>query len=128
MVSLAIAAVIFWGTWDLFKQSLHMLFDGVPARIDPAAVHDCLAALPGVAQVHDLHIWAMGTSQVALTAHLVMPQSQADDTFLNEATEQLHDRFEITHVTLQVVKVPFTPSCVPVPEKSKLTEAESRSV
>jgi len=128
VVSLAIAAVIFWATWDLLKQSLHMLFDGVPARIDPAAVHDCLAALPGVAQVHDLHIWAMGTSQVALTAHLVMPQSQADDTFLNEATEQLHDRFEITHVTLQVVKVPFTPSCVPVPEKSKLTEAESRSV
>jgi len=128
VVSLAIAAVIFWGTWDLFKQSLHMLFDGVPERIDPAAVHDCLAALPGVAQVHDLHIWAMGTSQVALTAHLVMPQSQADDAFLNEATEQLHDRFEITHVTLQVVKVPFTPSCVPVPEKSKLTEAEFRSV
>ncbi|MCM2341030.1 cation diffusion facilitator family transporter [Rhodoferax sp.] len=128
VVSLGIAAVILWGTWDLFKQSLHMLFDGVPARIDPAAVHDCLAALPGVAQVHDLHIWAMGTSHVALTAHLVMPQSHADDAFLNEATELMHDRFEITHVTLQVVKVPFTPSCVPVPKKSKLTEAESRSV
>jgi cobalt-zinc-cadmium efflux system protein len=128
VVSLGIAAVILWGTWDLFKQSLHMLFDGVPAHIDPQAVHDCLATLPGVTQVHDLHIWAMGTSQVALTAHLVMPQSQADDAFLNEATELMHDRFEITHVTLQVVKVPFTPSCVPLPDQGKPTEAESRSV
>jgi len=128
VVSLGIAAVILWGTWDLFKQSLHMLFDGVPAHIDPQAVHDCLAALPGVAQVHDLHIWAMGTSHVALTAHLVMPQGQADDAFLNEATELLHDQFEITHVTLQVVKVAFTPSCVPVPDRGKPTEAESHPV
>jgi cobalt-zinc-cadmium efflux system protein len=125
VVSLAIAAVILWGTWDLFKQSLHMLFDGVPAHIDPRAVHDCLAALPGVTQVHDLHIWAMGTAHVALTAHLVMPRDQADDAFLNAATELLHDRFEITHVTLQVVKVPFTPSCVPAPDKDKPTQAKS---
>lgn len=128
MVSLGIAAVILWSTWDLFKQSLHMLFDGVPAHIDPQAVHDCLATLPGVTEVHDLHIWAMGTSHVALTAHLVMPQSQADDAFLNEATEQMHDRFEITHVTLQVVKAAFTPSCVPRSDKGKPTEAESRTV
>lgn len=127
-VSLGIAAVILWGTWDLFKQSLHMLFDGVPANIDPQAVHDCLAALPGVTQVHDLHIWAMGTSHVALTAHLVMPQGHADDAFLAEATQQLHDRFEITHVTLQVVKTPFTISCVPASDKGKPTEAESKPV
>lgn len=111
VVSLAIAAVILWGTWDLFKQSLHMLFDGVPRGIDLLAVRDCLAALPGVTRVHDLHIWAMGTSQVALTAQLVMPQGHADDAFLVNATRQMHDRFEITHVTLQVMKVPFTPPC-----------------
>lgn len=111
VVSLGIAAVILWGTWDLFKQSLHMLFDGVPQGIDLLAVRDYLAALPGVSRVHDLHIWAMGTSQVALTAQLVMPQGQADDAFLADATQQMHDRFEITHVTLQVMKVPFTPPC-----------------
>ena len=114
VVSLAIAAVIVWGTWGLFKQSLHLLFDGVPEHIDPQAVRNCLAALPGVTQVHDLHIWATGTSQVALTAHLVMPQGHAGDVFLMQATEQLHDQFEITHVTLQVVSAPFTPSCTPV--------------
>jgi len=114
VVSLAIAAVIVWGTWDLFKQSLNLLFDGVPHHIDPHAVQLCLADLPGVSQVHDLHIWAMGTSQVALTAHLVMPQGHPGDAFLQEATELLHHRFEITHVTLQVVQAAFTPSCTPI--------------
>ena len=65
--SLLIAAVVLLGTWSLFRQSLHLLFDGVPDSIDPLAVRDYLANLPGVSRVHDLHIWAMGTSQVALT-------------------------------------------------------------
>ena len=74
-------------------------------------MHDCLASLPGVSRVHDLHIWAMDTSQVAMTAHLVMPEGNADDRFIQRATELLHDRFEITHATLQVVQVPFTHPC-----------------
>ena len=111
VVSLLIAAVILIGTWNLFRQSLHLLFDGVPDSVDPQAVHDYLAALPGISRVHDLHIWAMDTSQVAMTAHLVMPHGHADDGFLKEATEQLHHRFEITHATLQVVNVPFTQPC-----------------
>ncbi|HQR97644.1 MULTISPECIES: cation diffusion facilitator family transporter [unclassified Polaromonas] len=113
VVSLLIAGVILAGTASLFKQSLHMLFDGVPDSVDPQAVQACLAALPGVTRVHDLHIWAMGTSQVALTAHLVMPQGHADDAFLKHATDQLHDRFDITHVTLQVMQQAFTAPCAP---------------
>jgi cobalt-zinc-cadmium efflux system protein len=113
VVSLLIAGVILVGTADLFKQSLHMLFDGVPDSVDPQAVQACLAALPGVTRVHDLHIWAMGTSQIALTAHLVMPQGHADDAFLKHATDQLHERFEITHVTLQVMQQAFTTPCAP---------------
>ena len=111
VVSLLIAAVILWGTWSLFRQSLHLLFDGVPDSVDPHAVHVSLLALPGIVQVHDLHIWAMDTSQVAMTAHLVMPVGHADDAFLQAATDMLHERFEITHVTLQVVNVPFTRPC-----------------
>jgi cobalt-zinc-cadmium efflux system protein len=107
VVSLAIAGVILVGTWGLFKQSLHLLMDGVPDRVDPKAVHDCLAALPGVSQVQQLHIWATSTSRMALTAHLVMPQGHADDAFLQNATELLHDQFEITQITLQVVRAPW---------------------
>ena len=111
VVSLAIAGVIVLGTWSLFRQSLHLLFDGVPDSVDPQAVQAFLATLPGVTQVHDLHIWATGTSHITLTAHLVMPQGRADDAFLKHANDELHDRFEITHVTLQVMQEPFTQAC-----------------
>jgi cobalt-zinc-cadmium efflux system protein len=113
VVSLAIVAVIVIGTWNLFKQSLHLLFDGVPASVDSGAVRTLLETLPGVERVHDLHIWAMGTTEIAMTAHLIMPQSPADDAFLQEATRQLHDRFDIDHVTLQIMRVPFTTPCNP---------------
>ena len=111
VVSLAIAAVIVVGSWELFKQSVHLLFDGVPESVDLHAVQALLEALPGVARAHDLHVWAMGTSQIAMTAHLVMPDSPADDAFLQEATRQLNERFGIEHVTLQVMRVPFTQAC-----------------
>jgi cobalt-zinc-cadmium efflux system protein len=111
VVSLAIAALIVAGTWGLFRQSLHLLFDGVPEGVDLRAVQSLLESLPGVDRVHDLHVWAMGTSATALTAHLVMPQVQADDAFLQQATEHLHARFGIGHVTLQVVRSPFTTGC-----------------
>ncbi len=111
VVSLLIAGAILWGTWSLLRQSLHLLFDGVPDSVDPQAVHASLLALPGIARVHDLHIWALDTSEVALTAHLVMPVGHGDDAFLQAATVMLHDRFEITHATLQVVNVPFTVPC-----------------
>ena len=112
-VSLVIAAVIVWGTWSLLRQSLHLLFDGVPDSVDLREVQALLEALPGVAHVHDLHVWAMGTSQFALTAHLVVPEGRADDAFLRHATDALQERFEIEHVTLQVVRVPFTRPCAP---------------
>jgi cobalt-zinc-cadmium efflux system protein len=111
VVSLVIAAVIVVGTWSVFKQSVHLLFDGVPEGVDLRAVQALLERLPGVTRVHDLHVWAMGTSEIAMTAHLVMPEGHADDVFLQNATRQLHDGFEIEHVTIQVMKVPFTKPC-----------------
>ncbi len=111
VVSLLIAAVIVVGTWTLFRQSLHLLFDGVPEGVDLLAVRALLESLPGVTRVHDLHVWGMGTSEIAMTAHLVMPDGQPEDAFLQDATEKLHDQFDIEHVTLQVVRVPFTASC-----------------
>ena len=110
VVSLLIAAVILWGTWGLFKQSLHLLFDGVPDSVDTLAVRQLLLGLPGVADVHDLHVWAMGTSQIALTAHLV---TDATDTgaLLREAEEELHEHFEIRHVTLQLETPAYAQIC-----------------
>lgn len=111
VTSLVIALVIVLSTWSLFRQSLHLLFDGVPEGIDLHAVRRELEALPGVERVHDLHVWATGTTQTVLTAHLVMPAGHPDDAFLEAATGRLRTRFGIGHVTLQVVTQPFMALC-----------------
>ncbi|MBP6901083.1 MAG: cation transporter [Burkholderiaceae bacterium] len=111
VTSLVIVAVIVASTWGLFRQSLHLLFDGVPEQVDLAAVQAALTGLPGVAAVHDLHVWAMGTTEVALTAQLVMPEGGADDALLLQATQLLRQKHGIAHVTLQPVRAPFTPAC-----------------
>jgi cobalt-zinc-cadmium efflux system protein len=113
VVALLIALIIVVGTANLFKQSLHLMFDGVPEGVNLIEVNALLEALPGVTQVYDLHVWAMGTSEIAMTAHLVMPAGQSDDAILRQATQQLHDRFTIEHATLQVVRAPFPSSCAP---------------
>lgn len=111
IISLGIAAVIVAGSWGLLRQSLHLLFDGVPEGINLPAVHTWLAARPGVARVDDLHVWAMSTTQVALTAHLVMPAGPPGDDFLHEASEALHEHFGIDHATLQITRAPLMPAC-----------------
>ncbi len=102
VTSLVIAMVIVFGTWGLFKQSLHLLFDGVPESVDLLEVQDYLLSRPGVSGIHDLHVWAMSTSDIALTAHLVMPDGHPGDAFFNEIETTLHDRYEITHSTIQI--------------------------
>lgn len=102
VTSLLIAGVILLSTWRLFRDSLHLLFDGVPWQIDPADVRRYLESLPGVVNVHDLHIWAMSTSQIAMTVHLVIPDGHPGDTFIEEIKEILHDRFDIEHSTIQI--------------------------
>lgn len=102
LTSLVIAAVVIIGTWSLFKQSLHLLFDGVPAHIKLPEVRDCLQAITGVASVHDLHVWAMSTAEPALTAHLVTRGERSSADILREAQRTLHERFDIEHVTLQI--------------------------
>jgi cobalt-zinc-cadmium efflux system protein len=101
-VSLAIAAVIVWGTWGLLRESINLSMDAVPAGIDPHAVEDYLANLEGVSAVHDLHIWAMSTTEVALTVHLVMEETPRENSFLNNVSDTLRDRFGIGHATTQI--------------------------
>ena len=100
-VSLLIVVVIFLGTWGLLRDSLNLSLDAVPRHIDPIEVEKYLRNLPQVKDLHDLHIWAMSTTEVALTAHLIVPES-VNDCFLNEISHTLHDRFEIGHSTLQM--------------------------
>ena len=101
-MSLVIAAVIVAGTWGLLRDSLDMALDAAPRGIDPEAVRAWLAGRPGVTEVHDLHIWAMSTTETALTAHVTRPDNSDSDAFLHDTAQALSERFRIGHPTLQI--------------------------
>ena len=100
-VSILIVVVIFWGTWGLLRDSLNLSLDAVPAHIDPVEVETYLMSLTQVTNLHDLHIWAMSTTEVALTVHLIVP-GKGDDDFLENISQTLHERFGIAHSTIQL--------------------------
>jgi cobalt-zinc-cadmium efflux system protein len=106
-MSLTVAVVIVLGSWGLLREATRLLFDGVPERVDPLAVRAYLEQLPGVARVDDLHIWAMGTTQIALSAHLIAPGGPLGDAALHRAAEDLRSRFGIQHATLQIMQQPI---------------------
>lgn len=102
VTSLIITVGLAWASWDLLKDSIKMGLLAVPRHIDEAAVRAYLGGLPGVAAIHDLHIWGMSTTEGALTAHLVMPQGHPGDVFLGTVTAALEARFGIQHATIQI--------------------------
>ena len=102
VVSLAISAVIVWGTWGLLRDSVSMSMAAVPPGVDPAQVRAFLASQPCVGSLHDLHIWSMSTTEVALTCHLVTPEGHPGDAFLHDLAAELAKRFRIRHATIQV--------------------------
>jgi cobalt-zinc-cadmium efflux system protein len=102
VVSLIIAAIILIGTWRLLIDSLNLVLQAVPAGIDPQEVSNYLLNVQGIKAVHDLHIWAMSTTETALTAHVVKPELENDDGLLVQLRAEFCSRFGIEHVTLQV--------------------------
>jgi len=101
VISLAIAAVITWGTWGLLRDSVNLALQAVPQGIEVAKVRQYLSSLPHVTEVHDLHIWPMSTTETALTAHLVRDIDDCDCALLDQAAQDLNRKFEIQHATLQ---------------------------
>ncbi|GJD63415.1 MULTISPECIES: cation diffusion facilitator family transporter [Methylobacterium] len=114
-VTLAINAVIVWGTWGLLTGSLSMSLDAVPPGIELARVRSFLEGQPGVAGLHDLHVWSISTTDVAMTAHVLMPGGHPGDAFLLRTAADLKERFGIGHATLQVETDASTP-CVLAPD------------
>ncbi len=101
VTSFAIIAVILWGTWGLFTDSVDLALDAVPKHIDVDKVRIYLQSKEGVHDIHDLHIWAMSTTRVALTAHLVMPDGHTDD-FIAGLQHDIAHEFGISHTTFQI--------------------------
>ena len=111
VVSIAIAVVIVVGTWSLFEESLELSLDAVPRGFDPDKLQGALAGLPGVAEVHDLHVWGPSTSEVSLTVHLVVAADTDRDALLGAAHRLVRDDFHVAHATIQIEGVTAPPAC-----------------
>ncbi len=102
LISMVIVVIVMLGTWDLLRDSLHLSVDGVPRDIDIDRIRTWLAAQTGVLEVHDLHVWALSTTETALTAHLITRHTIIDNLFLDRLQQRLHEDFAIDHTTIQI--------------------------
>ncbi len=102
LVSLAIVAVILIGTWGLLRDSINYAIDAVPRGINVPAVREYLLSFDRVLHIHDLHVWPLSTTEIALTVHLVVDDNRLDNHFLQNLQQYLHDNFGIEHTTIQV--------------------------
>jgi cobalt-zinc-cadmium efflux system protein len=107
LASIVIVAIILLGALGLLRESTDMALDAAPRSVDVTAVRAYLAAQPGVAEVHDLHVWSMGAAAQAMTAHLVMPAVTDDDAFLQSLCQAMQGRFGIEHATFQIERTTF---------------------
>ena len=102
VASLVVASVVLWGTWGLLSESALMTMAGVPKGIDPDLVQRALKKLPGVRDVHHLHIWPLSTTETALTVHILVEDGVDRDVALRQANAYAHQMFGIVHSTIQV--------------------------
>ena len=116
VASLLIVTVIFVGTWGLLRDSVRLALQAAPQNVDPMDVRRYLVALPGVAEMHDLHIWAMSTTETALTVHLVMPAGHPGDEFFENVIRQIEEKFHIGHATIQIETGTSSNPCVLAPD------------
>ena len=117
LLSIVVSLVIVRGTWGLLRDSVRLSLQGVPSHIDFAKVKAFLCGLPGVSDVHDLHIWGMSTTEVALTAHLTMPGGHPGDAFLHELAGELEAHHGIIHATVQIEMSDGAHPCALAPDE-----------
>jgi len=112
VISLVIVIVILAGTWNLLRDSINLSVDAVPQGIDIYDIKSYLISIKNVSKIHDLHVWALSTTETALTVHLVTTNDLIDNDFLQEVQQYLHDNFGIEHATIQVEKEDAENSCM----------------
>jgi cobalt-zinc-cadmium efflux system protein len=112
VISLFISVVIFFATWGLFRESINYSMDAVPQHIDSNGIKKYLTGLVHVVSIHDLHIWPLSTTEVALTVHVVVDVNHIDNDFLSNVQHHLHDEFKIEHSTIQVETLKYKSNCM----------------
>ena len=111
LLSLGISILIVLSTWRLFKESISLILHAVPEHINTEEVRNFLLNQPNVVSVHDLHIWALSTSETALSAHLVRAHITLDQDFIQTVSHQLETQFRIQHVTIQIENIKMPTEC-----------------
>ena len=118
LVSIGITLAIVAGTWTLFRECIDLALDAVPRGVDPERITAAMAAIPGVTEVHDLHIWSASTAEVSLTAHLVVPAAEDHERVLAAALADLRERFGIAHTTIQIEREAAGRECLQRPAET----------
>ncbi|MBU0680951.1 MAG: cation diffusion facilitator family transporter [Proteobacteria bacterium] len=112
VVSLVIVVVVFVGTWGLLRDSLNYAMDAVPESIDILALKNYLMSFDHVNGIHDLHVWPLSTTAIALTVHIVVDDDSLDNIFLHNLQQHLHTQFGIEHSTIQIEKMTSDKDCM----------------
>lgn len=102
VASVAIGLLVIHSAWNLVSEAVAILMESTPHHIDADEVHDCLMNLPGTSEVHDLHIWTITSGVEALSAHIVVEDGQTHEAILTQVRNELHARFGIDHITIQL--------------------------
>jgi len=102
VMSLVVVAVVLFGTWGLLTESVKLALGAVPGQVNTQSIARYLARLPGVTDIHDLHVWALSTTENSMTVHLVMPGGHPGDTFIDEVAAKLASKYSVHHVTIQI--------------------------
>ncbi len=113
LLSLVVGFIILYATWHLFTEAINLALHAVPSDVDVEAIRAYLAGLPGVTEVHDLHVWALSTTETALTVHLVIPGGPDDPDFASRVADELHRRYGIEHPTIQIESAGCSLVCHP---------------
>jgi cobalt-zinc-cadmium efflux system protein len=118
-VSLVVGLIVLLGTWPLFRSALDLSLDAVPGHIDLGAVRSFIQEIPGVCDMHHLHVWAIGTTSTALSVHLVVEPAADNPALVQDLARELHERFEIDHATIQVEHLIHSEYCLLTPDPHK---------
>ncbi len=107
VASVLISLLVVYSAWSLLKEATGVLMEGAPAHIDVEEVHGALVQLPGVIEVHDLHVWTITSGMESISAHVVVEDRRFDCEVLGEIRSTLHERFGIHHITVQMETAAF---------------------
>lgn len=111
IISIVIAIIILWGTWGLFTEATKLSLDAVPQSIDLEKIRKYIQSISQINEIHDLHVWALSTTENALTIHIIVEKKENEDSLIKKINHHLKSEFNITHTTIQIEEIKCESGC-----------------